>query len=403
MPRRMSKRVKGRTQKGNDSHNVVLKGMRGWFHSLITNEYFERLMVTLIVGNAAVIAVQTNQQMIMRGAAPLEPYKVAELVFTTIFIAELLLRIAGSHANAFLSYTHYDFSCNMFDTFLVVASLVDIVVERLDIGTLDVNVLRMLRMVRLVRMLRILRTARFFHELRALVTGIRGSVGQLCWCGALLVAGVFVASTLEMQLLFDARARSDTTWHAFIDEYFGNLPRTMYTLIVVVLGGMDWAEVCDNLFAVSVLSAVLFGTYVGFVQLCLLNIFTGLFVERTCACMQRDKDCMYIEDVCARRALVNGITQVFVDADVLNRGTITYEDFQKHFEDKSVQAYLRTVGIDLDVVELSTLFTFLDHECTGKIGLEDFIDGIAHVNGYARQLDLLRMSKRLKHMEDALW
>eukprot|EP00812_Abedinium_dasypus_P004557 NODE_1567_length_1111_cov_177.607008.p1 GENE.NODE_1567_length_1111_cov_177.607008~~NODE_1567_length_1111_cov_177.607008.p1 ORF type:complete len:326 (+),score=112.50 NODE_1567_length_1111_cov_177.607008:3-980(+) len=268
-------------------------------------------------------------------------------------------------------------------------------------GAPNTTIGRLFRMLRLTRILRIVRTARLFHELRALVGGIAGSIAHLFWCLVFLSLVMFVCGAVLMQLLMDERLHGDGVLDSFINDKFGSMAASMYTLFLSATSGQDWGEVSNELLHAGFVPAMIFMSYVAFVTLCVLNVITGLFVEKVSLCMLRDMDYMHISDTSQRMELIEGITRLFMEADENGNGSIDIHEFKKYLEGSVAQSYLRSrLGIDLDVVELDTLFIFLDHDRNGTISLEEFVDGLAHVSGPARQVDLLRMERCLKHLVD---
>eukprot|EP00811_Abedinium_folium_P022503 NODE_3188_length_2077_cov_8.122051.p1 GENE.NODE_3188_length_2077_cov_8.122051~~NODE_3188_length_2077_cov_8.122051.p1 ORF type:complete len:385 (-),score=90.12 NODE_3188_length_2077_cov_8.122051:242-1396(-) len=242
----------------------------------------------------------------------------------------------------------------------------------------------------------------FFHELRSMVTGIRGSLPQLLWCLVLLLLFMYAVGTLHMQLLHEELVSPNTPWLRFINERFGTLFRTIYTLFIAIAGGADWADTCDPLLEINTAVGIFFIVYVAFVQFCILNVLIGLFVEKTASCMQLDKEYMQIEDAEARSIQIHGLASMFADADANLDGTISLDEFRTYADDHMVQAYLRSIGLDLDVVSVDSLFRLLDRERKGSIDLTDFIEGLAGVCGPARQLELTRMDQKLNQVLRAM-
>eukprot|EP00811_Abedinium_folium_P033374 NODE_6342_length_1680_cov_9.756600.p1 GENE.NODE_6342_length_1680_cov_9.756600~~NODE_6342_length_1680_cov_9.756600.p1 ORF type:complete len:408 (+),score=111.64 NODE_6342_length_1680_cov_9.756600:80-1303(+) len=260
---------------------------------------------------------------------------------------------------------------------------------------LNVMGLRVARMIRLLRILRLLRAIRCLHELRVLVMGIYGSMVQLFWCIGFLLMIMFITAAAIIELLLEERADPASTFIPFIEERFDGLPGAVYTLFIIISGGADWSDIAQPLFDIDPPIGYLFLLYVTFVVLCALNVFTGLFVERARQCMQRDKDHMSIEDQAARNGLIQGMTELFAEVDANYDGTITCEEFETCAQSIGVQAYLRTVGLNLDVVQPSAVFALLDVDGVGAITLCDFVDGLSRICGLARQHEVMKLERRM--------
>merc|ERR1711920_819791 len=67
---------------------------------------------------------------------------------------------------------------------------------------------------------------------------------------------------------------------AALQEKFGNLALSMYSLFAAVTGGFDWNEMVDSLSEIHWSNGLIAILYV-FVTVCaIMNIITGLFVEQ---------------------------------------------------------------------------------------------------------------------------
>jgi len=143
---------------------------------LVKHTGFNGLCATVIVANAIYIGVETNE-MPVPGSEEAAGYYVAEVVFTSFFTCELLLRIFVERGLFFLD------GWNGFDSILVSIAFVDaFIIENLpDANMPGGGVFVVLRILRLVRLARIVRLLRFFKELWLLVCGVVAALRP--WCG----------------------------------------------------------------------------------------------------------------------------------------------------------------------------------------------------------------------------
>merc|ERR1740121_671859 len=97
-----------------------------------------------------------------------------------------------------------DWKWNIFDSFLVLLSLPDLIsFNQEGGGTGSLSVFRTFRIFRFFRILRLLRVMRFFHSFRVMVYSILGSMLNLLWVFLLLLfvmyffAVVFVTAAAD--------------------------------------------------------------------------------------------------------------------------------------------------------------------------------------------------------------
>merc|ERR1712117_16387 len=84
----------------------------------------------------------------------------------------------------------------------------------------DISIMRTLRIFRLVRVFRIIRGARFFNDLRTMVSGIISSMKLLVWALLLLliIEFVFAVSVLEFVSLEMTDKQGKPEFAASIEE-----------------------------------------------------------------------------------------------------------------------------------------------------------------------------------------
>lgn len=226
---------------------VTSPGWQRAAHRVTRADWFQNLVVAVIVANAAVIGLETYAG-VRDGAGG--ALALIDRIFLGFFILELALRVAaaGLRLDRFLRN-----GWNVFDTLVVTASLVP---------GLQGNS----TMLRLVRLLRVTRLLRLFPDLRVLLDGLRRAAPP----AASLVALTFL-------LLYLYAIVGWTLFGAQLPHRFGNLGEGMLTLFTLLtLEG--WNEILRELREVSAwalpytLSFILVGTFV------VLNLVIGVVI-----------------------------------------------------------------------------------------------------------------------------
>eukprot|EP00439_Symbiodinium_sp_Y106_P005541 s5634_g1.t1 len=285
-------------------------------------------------------------------------------------------------------------SDEVLDFFLVVAQLVEealILANKETSGVVDFAVLRIVRTLRFMRIIRVLRLTRFFDDLRRLVACMLYSAKSFIWtpCSRVksvmfvfllvYIYGLYLTQSVHLHRL---EKGPEGQGDAMLDKFFGTVGRSILSLFQALTGGIDWRELVDvlslgcrseNMHEVWGLATVF---WIAFLILGVMNIITGNFVSAAMERSQSDLDNVFQ----ARR--------LFKSLDIDDSGAITIDEIRRHLESKPVQQ-----TIDVDSSEAEVLFEILDLSGDGSIDKEDFISGCLRLQGTARAVDLLLMTK----------
>merc|ERR1712008_353028 len=121
-----------------------------------------------------------------------------------------------------------------------------------------------------------------------------------------------------------------------------------------------------------------------FMILSLMNVVTGTFVQNT---IERADEMKQVNRIQQARRL-------FKSLDVDSSGFISFNELSSHLEAPEVQKFFR--DIDVDLCEARCLFDMLDVNNTGNIEFEDFLSGCVRLQGPAKSLDLLLLSRDMR-------
>lgn len=224
---------------------------QGWAGRVADSEVFRGFIVAVIICNALTIGVSTYD--IADGVR--EVLGVLESVFLTIFIVEMVIRLAAYRFNV------VEFCRDPFRAF----ELAIVAAFALPEVTSNVTLLR------LVRILRISRLVAFMPDARVLTEGLRRSAGPAMSLAALIALLCFVWAAVGW-MIFGHRTPDD------MPGYFDNLGEGMLTLFeLLTLEG--WNAILHDLRSITpwalvyVISFLLIGTYI------VVNLVVGIIVN----------------------------------------------------------------------------------------------------------------------------
>jgi len=335
--------------------------------------------------NAITIGMQTDY-MATNWTGRVPPAFIAtELIFSLVFAAELLLRVAAHRWNFFLGH---EAAWNLFDSILILmqvgeqmlsgwimllsGSISDLQVSEI---TDDTSVFRILRIFRLMRIFRILRVVHLSGELQAIVAAVLRGMRSFAWTVALLVLLMYVVGVFLTQSVTDHKISLNR--HDFakspLEEYYASLPTTMLALFQAISDGKEWRDMLSPLMDdISAWLALPFCVYISFVAFALMNILTGIFVDKALQSGQEEK----------RRYLLHEVRAVFAEN---GKEQLSLFDFQAQLQNPHMQQLFEALDVDED--DAMELFHVLDTKHMGQIDTEDFVNGCLRLDGAAKAVD----------------
>jgi len=192
---------------------------------------------------------------------------IANMVFTVVFVMEMLLKVFG------LGVRQYWFNnWNKFDAVIVVLSIVDIVVSATGRTTIGIN----FTLLRVFRVARIVKLVKKDKGLLSLFQTVLASLPSLANVGSLLGLLFFMYAIVGMNLYSDV-ARDDE--HLMKYNNFETFGMSMITLFRC-LTGESWNLVMHALSDAGATSAVVFFlsfTVIG--NFMMLNLFVAVILE----------------------------------------------------------------------------------------------------------------------------
>merc|ERR1711879_444393 len=87
---------------------------------------------------------------------------------------------------------------------------------------------------------------------------------------------------------------------------------------------------------------------------------------------------------------------MFAKMDNDESGSISFEEFEEHFEDESVAGFF--LLLDIDASDAYALFKLLDDDSSGSVDVAEFVDGCLRLQGSARSIDLAKVRHEQRFM-----
>ncbi|CAE7497332.1 NaCP60E, partial [Symbiodinium natans] len=304
------------------------------------------------------------------------------------FFVELCLRLWCYRSHFFYGE---DYGWNLFDSFLVVSSVLDVI---LTYTAADISpaLAASMKMLKLFRIMRVFRVFRFFRELGNWAMMIIDSLKSLF--GALILLGIIVyvfavslsMNTADWLIQQDSAGPMDRGLYEEVDNWFGSLGSTVYTLMLSILGGVSWHIVCDVLFKIDILSACLLLFYIMFTIFSVLNVITGVFVDSAIQTTNSQRDIQIERELELKDSFLKSLKDFFEALDTDGNGAIHLDEIKIMLQDPTLAAYFAVLGFD--EVNAHQIFHLLDDDESGEVSIQEFLDGCAKLKGQARSIDV---------------
>ena len=227
--------------------SVSNKQLQNVFFRIRSNKAFELFVVGIIIFSALVIGVKTY---------PISPniqkaIIVMDWAITLIFLTEIIIRFIGEPVKR----NFFKNGWNVFDTIIVIMSIVPIEDSEMAI------------VGRLIRIFRVLRMISIIPELRILLNSLLKALPQLGYV------------MLMMFIIFYIYAAVGSTFFAEINpDLWGDIAISLLTLFRVMTFE-DWTDVMYETMAVYPLSWIYYLSFIFFTAFAFLNMVIGIVVN----------------------------------------------------------------------------------------------------------------------------
>ncbi|MFT6790875.1 MAG: voltage-gated sodium channel [Cellvibrionaceae bacterium] len=226
---------------------MIYKEIQNRFENIRSSKFFEIFVVSVIIFSALVIGIKTYSI----PEVVLNAIVVLDWLITFIFLIEIFIRfIAEPHKKRF-----FHSAWNVFDTTIVLVSLIPI--ENTDLAIVG----------RLIRIFRVLRMVSIIPELRMLLNSLLRALPRLGYVALLMFIIFYIYAAI-----------GSTFFNQINDALWGDIARSMLTLFRVMTFE-DWTDVMYETMLVYPFSWIYYLTFIFFTAFAFLNMIIGIVVN----------------------------------------------------------------------------------------------------------------------------
>lgn len=388
--------------------SLKLTDLRPILQSAMNSNYTDFVTSLVILTNVVFVGVEVEMQAQTKKEEVPEFMQVISLLYCVIFTIEIVLR--------FLVECHQFFwkpnwAWNFFDTFVVVVSWLEIGVGVDVAGTRQLSSLRVIKMARVVRVLRIARVMRHVRSLRILVHSVMNTIRSLVWTLVLLAMILYVFGLLFAQAASQYIMDPANKTIVNLDEAYGNVGRSVFSLFKAISGGVSWEQVVEPLQELHYVWLCFYLVYFAFTYFAVLNVVTGVFCQTAIESATMDQETAAQAHMNAEQQHVRRLHNLFKTINKSQTGMITLQELEDCMQDEKLRAYFSSLDLSMD--EAFSLFKLLDHNNAHILDIDKFVKGCLKLRGTAKSLDIAMMmyetrwslnkfSQRMKHIESAI-
>ena len=217
------------------------------FEEIRSNKIFETFIILIIIASALLVGVKTYEV----SPLVLTIVEILDWAVTLIFLVEITIRFLGEESKR----TFFLKGWNIFDTLIVLVSLIPI------------NDSELVLVARLVRIFRVLRMISIIPELRMLLNSLLIALPRLGYVAALLFIIFYIYAAIGSFVFEDI---NPTLW--------GHIGVAMLTLFRVMTFE-DWTDVMYETMEVYPLSWTFYISFIFLTAFAFLNMVIGIVVN----------------------------------------------------------------------------------------------------------------------------
>jgi len=227
----------------------------------------------------------------------------------------------------------------------------------------------------------------YFSELRLIMNSLAGSLVSLFWSVIMLFLILCIFGMIFVQAAGTVLEKDEGADAELLMKNFGSVETAIFTLYCAAFAADDWIVYYEAAELLGAFYPGLFLLYMAFIQISLLNVLTGIFVENAMKLAQPDRDRKSLERRQEEILIQRELCRLSVEMDTDATGTISKGEFTDFLQRGKLRAQLSVLGLDIQDAEI--FFEVLSHASDGgEVLIEDFVRGCMRLKGLATSIDM---------------
>jgi len=384
------KRLQKRIARASKEHQKQFKtGVGHWcpvVRNIVAHPAFDKIVAAIILANCLFIGIQVDA-----GDALGVASQVFEFLFTFSFFMDLNLRVIACGWTWLLERENY------VDVFLVGLSvLVSWILT--PIG-LDVALLRKFTVLRMLRLVKLARSVRFrpeFKDCWALLKGLVDSFEMLLWTGVLICLFLYLYGILATSLI-GKQEGIGLVDDGKLEEYFGDVPRSMLSLFQVMTFD-SWVDDVSRPLMNSgqVWIGLFFIVFITMGDFVFMNLITASIVTNAFADNQKQDQELAPRLAAKKDQDLGVLQQILEDPKHGFPQRLTLDEMMAAAKKRKIKRNL--LAVDVCPKDLEDIWDS-GADAQGRLSPQEFVDVTKKLFGEAKAKDVLRLSRGIRILE----
>lgn len=230
--------------------------LRYIFFQISYNTYFELFIITVVLINAIIMAIDGNLLL----PEQLSLLDFTKYIFNSIFIFEFIIKIIGMGPILYFSEAF-----NYIDFMIVVFSIVEMSTESSGGSGIDLSKFAVLRVFRIFRVLRLMKVLRKIKSIRKLIVGITKAMSNVTYILLILAIFIIIFLLLGMTLL-----NKNTDYQSFLPAFYNT-----FQLLTLE----NWNTNMYELNKISGITIIYLIIWIFFGNFVLFNLFLSILLD----------------------------------------------------------------------------------------------------------------------------
>ena len=351
--------------------------------AIVDKDWFQWMIAFVIILNIITIGIETDASGQNRSSDDAVIWLLINSFFAGVYVIEFSLKFA-----------HYRFRClkswsQIFDSFLVLLAIIDTWILNFVIKNVSVRTLSMLRVLRVVRLSRVLKFMTRQTELRLLMQSLM-DIHKILIPMVLVMVVVLYFAALVMSVFYRS-GTDDWVYPAYSrwsgSEYWGSVPRSMFTLFQLTTGD-NWAGgVVRPLLRMYPLYSLIFIPFMAVMFIAFKATMVAKLCDHIIQSGSVAEGRLELEES-RTKGIVKTLEGNFITS---NRGGgrnggITFDDVEQFIKAEKNRRLLTSLNVP--VSDLAELFYILDWSRREVVEISLFFSSILRLTGLALGRDV---------------
>mmetsp|Transcript_57417 Transcript_57417/g.134652 ORF Transcript_57417/g.134652 Transcript_57417/m.134652 type:complete len:940 (+) Transcript_57417:21-2840(+) len=384
----------------------------GFFAHLLNSRKFERITALVILSNVVFIGFSADYAVKHPDSQSNAIFDICKYTWVFFYTIELILKLA---VHGFFFFTNDQWSWNWLDFFLVVISFYDIIAEYLASGGgVSLTFLRVLRLMRVSKIFRAFRVMREFKELRLMLSCLFASLTTLVWCVLCLVLFMYIFAVVFCNAAAEYLGSDPPAADAdMVRDNWGSILEAMFTLYKIATNGVPWDEVSTSVRVTGNIYFAILLFYVAFMFVALLNILTGMFVQKAFSSEDSsdNADLRAIQVLEQEQLLIsdfrllyhvlcgNGPHKRIDPKEFLSRD----EFVNAIFSSPAMRVQLQSLGLEVwDAGKFHDMLIWISGQPEGKLTEKAFVQGCMELQGGGHRINVAHLLSLISDVQGDL-